>query len=98
MSKNPTGTAMVRRQLYVTTRQDMIIRKLAARSGMTASEHYRRAIDSYINRATAAEEKKAASRAEKETASKLGVAAPGVREKIRSKEELARVKGKKKAG
>ena len=58
MSKNPTDTAMVRRQLYVTTRQDMIIRKLAARSGMTASEHYRRAIDSYINRATAAEEKK----------------------------------------
>lgn len=87
-----TGQAMVRRQLYVTARQDLIIRKLADRSGLTASEHYRRAIDSYINRATAAAEKSAAKQAEKETAAALGVAKPGIRESIRTKEEKAKAK------
>ena len=48
---------MVRRQLYITARQDSILRKLADKTGLTASDHYRRAIDAYIEQQLPAKEK-----------------------------------------
>lgn len=39
---------MVRRQLYVTQQQSDGIDRIARKTGITASEHYRRAVDLYL--------------------------------------------------
>lgn len=39
---------MIRRQLYLTPNEILLLKRLAERTGLTASEHIRRAIDRYL--------------------------------------------------
>ena len=38
----------IRRQMYITSRQDRLLRALAKRTGITVSEHVRRAIYAHV--------------------------------------------------
>lgn len=39
---------MIRRQVYLTEREVLLLSKLSKQTGITISEHIRRAVDSYL--------------------------------------------------
>ena len=44
------GDIMIRKQIYITNKQDEVFKKLASDDGTSASELMRRALDEYIDR------------------------------------------------
>lgn len=44
------GDIMIRKQIYITNKQDKVFKKLASSDGTSASELMRRALDEYIDR------------------------------------------------